>query len=124
MGIAPIMNVVSKSSIGIERRARFRIGDIVRHRIYPFRGVIYDVDPEFANSEEWWNSIPAAVRPSKDQPFYHLFAENAQGHYNAYVSEQNLLREDDPRPVEHPQVLETFSSLENGTYVLRPRAHH
>ena len=118
------MKPVSKSSIGIERHARFRIGDIVRHRIYPFRGVIYDVDPEFANSEEWWNSIPAAVRPSKDQPFYHLFAENAQGHYNAYVSEQNLLREDDPRPVDHPQVRETFSALENGTYVLRPRARH
>ena len=110
--------------MGIERRARFRIGDIVRHRIYPFRGVIYDVDPEFANSEEWWNSIPAAVRPSKDQPFYHLFAENAQGHYNAYVSEQNLLREDDPRPIDHPQVPETFSALENGTYVLHPRARH
>ena len=118
------MAVKGKSSMGIERRARFRIGDIVRHRVYPFRGVIYDVDPEFANSEEWWNSIPAAVRPSKDQPFYHLFAENVQGHYNAYVSEQNLLLEDDPRPVEHPQVRDTFSALENGAYVLRPGARH
>ena len=75
------------------RNAKFAIGDIVRHRVFPFRGVIFDVDPEFANTEEWWNAIPAEIRPSKDQPFYHLFAENDDSEYVAYVSEQNLVAE-------------------------------
>jgi len=74
-----------------ERQAKYAIGDIVRHRIYSFRGVVFDVDPTFSNSEEWYNSIPEEVRPTKDQPFYHLFAENAETEYVAYVSEQNLL---------------------------------
>ncbi|NBS01202.1 MAG: heat shock protein HspQ, partial [Rhizobiales bacterium] len=74
-----------------ERQAKYAIGDIVRHRVYSFRGVIFDVDPTFSNSEEWYNSIPEEVRPTKDQPFYHLFAENAETEYVAYVSEQNLL---------------------------------
>ena len=71
--------------------ARFFIGQVVKHRVFPFRGVIFDVDPEFDNSDEWYESIPADVRPRKDQPFYHLFAENAESEYIAYVSEQNLL---------------------------------
>ena len=69
--------------------AKFGIGEVVKHRIYPFRGVIFDVDPVFANTEEWWRSIPAEVRPAKEQPFYHLYAENADSQYVAYVSEQN-----------------------------------
>ena len=99
--------------------AKFSIGQIVRHRIYPFRGVIYDVDPVFANTEEWWESIPAAVRPRKDQPFYHLLAENDETTYEAYVSEQNLLPEDDPEPVGHPDVDEMFAGLVDGRYVPR-----
>lgn len=102
------------------RTAKFEIGQIVRHRIYPFRGVIYDVDPVFANTDEWWNSIPEDVRPRKDQPFYHLLAENAQGSYEAYVSEQNLLPDDSGEPVDHPAIGEYFDALEDGLYV----AHH
>ena len=90
------------------RTAKFGIGQVVKHRIYPFRGVIYDVDPTFANTEEWWRSIPADVRPSKDQPFYHLYAENADSQYIAYVSEQNLLPDDSGEPVRHPRVHEAF----------------
>ncbi len=86
------------------RNAKFAIGDIVRHRVFPFRGVIFDVDPEFANTEEWWNAIPAEIRPSKDQPFYHLFAENADSEYVAYVSEQNLVPDESGQPIRHPQV--------------------
>ena len=107
-----------------DRIAKFRIGQVVRHRVYPFRGVIFDVDPVFSNTEEWWESIPEDARPRKDQPFYHLLAENESSTYIAYVSEQNLLREDDPRPIDHPQVNETFSALENGAYVLHPHARH
>ena len=106
------------------RQARFQIGDVVRHRLYPFRGVIFDVDPVFANTEEWWLSIPEHVRPRKDQPFYHLLAENAEATYIAYVSEQNLLPDDRGAPVAHPQVAEMFTGVENGRYVSRRDTHN
>jgi len=101
------------------RSAKYDIGQVVRHRVYPFRGVIYDVDPIFANTEEWWLSIPAEVRPSKDQPFYHLFAENADTQYVAYVSEQNLVPDESGEPVRHPQVDEIFVRAEDGRYRMR-----
>lgn len=97
---------------------------MVRHRIYPFRGVIFDVDPQFANTEEWWLSIPENVRPRKDQPFYHLLAENAETTYIAYVSEQNLLLDDSGDPVFHPQVDELFIGVENGRYIVRSQLRH
>jgi len=92
---------------------------VVRHRLFSFRGVIFDIDPEFNNTEEWYQSIPAEVRPHKDQPFYHLFAENAESEYIAYVSEQNLLPDTSGEPVRHPQVAEVFEQDEKGSY--RPR---
>jgi heat shock protein HspQ len=101
------------------RVAKFGIGQVVRHRVYPFRGVIYNVDPTFANTEEWWRSIPEEVRPVKDQPFYHLYAENAESQYVAYVSEQNLLPDESGEPVRHPQVDELFVRSENGNYRMR-----
>jgi len=100
------------------RDAKFRIGQVVRHRIYPFRGVIFDVDPEFSNTEEWWNSIPEHVRPTRDQPFYHLLAENAETEYIAYVSEQNLVLDDSGEPVRHPQIDDYFNSSVNGEYTV------
>lgn len=106
------------------RIARFRIGQVVRHRIYPFRGVIFDVDPEFGNTEEWYESIPEDVRPRKDQPFYHLFAENEETEYIAYVSEQNLLEDEDPAPVRHPQVDEVFVRRDDGSYETRESLTH
>ena len=106
------------------KTAKFGIGEIVKHRFFPFRGVIYDVDPEFANTEEWYNAIPAEIRPRKDQPFYHLLAENAQTTYVAYVSEQNLLPDDTGKPVAHPQVPHFFKELKRGQYIRRDRALH
>ncbi len=91
-----------------QRVAKFRIGEVVRHRVFPFRGVIFDVDPEFANTEEWWNSIPAEVRPAKDQPFYHLLAENEQHEYIAYVSEQNLVPDESGTPLRNPNIAQIF----------------
>src|ERR1700760_2556363 len=102
------------------RLARFAIGDVVRHKIFDFRGVIFDVDPFFANSEEWYDSIPEALRPSKDQPFYHLLAENAESSYIAYVSQQNLITDDSEEPVEHPAISSMFDRIEDGRYQLRP----
>ncbi len=95
--------------------AKFRLGDVVRHRYHPFRGIIFDVDPVFSSSEEWWQSIPADKRPRKDQPYYHLLAENDKTEYIAYVSEQNLLSDDSGQPLRHPQVRELFSES-NGFY--------
>jgi heat shock protein HspQ len=101
------------------RVAKFKIGDLVRHRLYPFRGVVFDIDPVFNNTEEWYQSIPAEVRPHKDQPFYHLFAENAESAYIAYVSEQNLLPDTSGEPIRHPQVSEVFEFDGKG---YRPRS--
>jgi heat shock protein HspQ len=111
--------VVTMSAQRPLRTAKFQIGQIVKHRLFPFRGVIFDVDPEFANTEEWYNAIPEEVRPRKDQPFYHLLAENAEAYYVAYVSEQNLVPDPAGGPVEHPKVPELFGELEDGRY--RPR---
>ena len=103
----------------VNRSAKFRIGQVVQHRVYPFRGVIFDVDPTFSNSEEWWESIPEEIRPRKDQPYYHLLAENEDTEYVAYVSEQNLLEDETGEPVRHPQVNELFDEFEEGTYRIR-----
>jgi heat shock protein HspQ len=105
-------------------QARFAIGDVVRHRLFDFRGVIFDVDPVFANSEEWYESIPEDVRPSKDQPFYHLLAENAESSYVAYVSQQNLVADDSDEPVDHPAISTMFDGLEGGRYQLRGALRH
>ena len=101
------------------RLARFKLGEVVKHRVFPFRGVVFDIDPVFNNTDEWWLSIPENVRPSKDQPFYHLFAENGETEYIAYVSEQNLLPDTSGKPVRHPQVGEVFERDDNGSY--KPR---
>ena len=101
------------------KQAKFTVGQVVKHRMFPFRGVIFDVDPVFSNSEEWYESIPAEVRPSKDQPFYHLLAENAESYYVAYVSEQNLLPDESGEPIRHSQVAEIFIKDKAGGY--RPR---
>src|SRR3546814_2612626 len=96
------------------RMAKFQIGQIVPHRFFPFRGVIFDVDPTFSNTEEWWDAIPEAIRPRKDQPFYHLLAENDETAYIAYVSEQNLLVDESGAAVRHPQVEELFDGIQDG----------
>lgn len=106
------------------RQARFAIGDVVRHRLFPFRGVIFDVDPEFANTEEWYAAIPAEVRPRRDQPFYHLLAQNAETEYVAYVSEQNLLPDETGEPVRHPQIGDYFLVRPDGRYELKAGARH
>ena len=99
--------------------ARFGIGDVVRHKIFDFRGVVFDVDPEFANSDEWYEAIPEALRPSKDQPFYHLLADNAESSYVAYVSQQNLVVDESDEPIDHPAIATMFDRIEGGRYRLR-----
>ena len=98
--------------------AKYNLGQIVRHRKHPFRGVVFDVDPEFANTEEWYDSIPEDSRPAKEQPFYHLLAENDHSFYVAYVSEQNLVADYSGEPVEHPDIPDMFGPFQDGQYPL------
>ena len=106
------------------RYAKFGIGAVVRHRVFPFRGVVFDVDPVFDNTDEWYEAIPEEIRPRKDQPFYHLFAENEETEYVAYVSEQNLVPDSENGPVRHPQVGEIFAGFRDGEYVRGAEPHH
>jgi heat shock protein HspQ len=106
------------------RMAKFGLGQVVKHRVYAFRGVIFDVDPVFANTEAWWLSIPVEVRPRKDQPFYHLLAENDEGGYVAYVSEQNLVPDTSGEPIGNPNTGLIFDGFNRGRYHLRPRVTH
>lgn len=115
---------IARRETSMDRKAKFQIGQIVKHRFYPFRGVVFDVDPSFDNTDEWWLSIPAEIRPAKDQPFYHLLAENDETEYVAYVSEQNLLPDLSGEPVRHPQVTELFDNLEDGVYRSRYVQEH
>ena len=108
----------------IRELKRKQIGQIVRHRVFSSRGVIFDIDPVFNNTEEWWLSIPEEIRPSKDQPFYHLLAENEESSYVAYVSQQNLLEDEDGGPVDHPGVDQLFEDFEGGKYRLRRSLRH
>jgi heat shock protein HspQ len=110
------LRTVEKRRGGGMALARFAVGDVVRHKFYPFRGVVFDIDPVFANTDEWWLSIPEQMRPKKNQPFYHLLAENAETEYIAYVSEQNLVADTTGVPVRHPQVSDYFVEDENGRY--------
>ena len=104
--------------------ASFAIGDVVRHRLFEFRGVIFDIDPVFANSEEWYEAIPADIRPRRDQPFYHLLAENAEASYIAYVSQQNLIADDSDEPIDHPALAGLFEAPSDGRYPLRREHRH
>ena len=110
---------MADTKITVNPEPLFSIGDIVKHRIYPFRGVIIDVDPEFSNTEEWYQSIPAEIRPSRKQPYYHLMAENTETFYTAYVSQQNLINDGENGPLEHPDLEEMFSGMDKGKYHLR-----
>jgi len=104
--------------------ARFGIGDKVRHRLFGFRGLVFDIDPVFANSEEWYEAIPEAIRPDRDQPFYHLFAENGDSTYVAYVSQQNLVGDETGEPIDHPAIPALFERRSDGGYRLDARRWH
>jgi heat shock protein HspQ len=112
------------SHLAMIPQARFAIGEVVRHRLLDFRGVVFDVDPEFANSDEWYDAIPEDLRPAKEQPFYHLLAENSESSYIAYVSQQNLVPDDSEEPVEHPALAAMFERIDGGGYKLRSELTH
>lgn len=107
----------------LKKSAKFALGQVVKHRIHPFRGVVFDIDATFSNTEEWWEAIPEDIRPVKDQPFYHLLAENDASYYVAYVSEQNLLNDDSGEPIDHPEVSELFGQMHDGRYDIMGQLH-
>lgn len=107
-----------------QKEAKYRIGQVLKHRVYPFRGVVFDIDPIFSNTEEWYEAIPEEIRPAKDQPFYHLLAENAESEYIAYVSEQNLIPDNSGEPLRHPEIEERFCSDERGGYRAKDQRIH
>jgi heat shock protein HspQ len=86
--------------------------------------VVFDIDPVFANSEEWYESIPPEVRPAREQPYYHLLAENDETDYVAYVSQQNLMLDGDGGPVDHPSLSQMFEDYDDGRYQLRRGMTH
>jgi heat shock protein HspQ len=102
----------------LKTRAKYHLGQVVRHKKHPFRGVVFDVDPQFNNTEEWYDAIPEDSRPVKEQPFYHLLAENDQSYYVAYVSEQNLIADYSGEPVDHPDIPDLFGPFQDGHYPL------
>lgn len=102
----------------LKARAKYNLGEVVRHRKHPFRGVVFDVDAIFSNTDDWYDALPEDNRPSKDQPFYHLLAENEQSYYVAYVSEQNLVADSAGGPVDHPDLPDLFGDFEDGRYPL------
>jgi heat shock protein HspQ len=115
----------SPASVSINvPHARFGIGEMVRHRLLDFRGVVFDVDPVFSNSDDWYEAIPEAMRPAKDQPFYHLLAENTETSYVAYVSQQNLVRDDEGEPIDHPAIGTLFEGFDGERYKLKPEHKH
>lgn len=120
----PVTGVLPAGPIPPMAHAQFSIGDVVRHRMFEFRGVVFDIDPVFANSEEWYQAIPEDVRPAKDQPFYHLLAENSDSSYIAYVSQQNLIRDESDEPVDHPAIEGLFDDYADGRYHLRREHRH
>jgi len=126
MSQSPIPNLPLEAAVPMPpvSSARFAIGDVVRHRLFDFRGVIFDVDPVFANSDEWYEAIPEDVRPRKDQPFYHLLAENSDSSYIAYVSQQNLVVDESGDPVDHPAIGGLFDGYSGSRYLLKREHRH
>lgn len=122
--IAPADALSAGIPLPMIAHARFAIGDVVRHRMLDFRGVVFDVDPVFANTEEWYDAIPEDFRPRKDQPFYHILAENADSTYIAYCSQQNLIADESDEPVDHPAIGGLFDGYVGGRYRLKRMHRH
>ncbi len=104
------------ATLGDDGRAQFRVVKLIRHKLFPYRGVIVDVDPEFSNSEEWYEMM-AKSRPPKDQPWYHVLVHDAE--HVTYVAERNLEADSSEAPVDHPLIERFFSGIRGGCYITR-----
>ncbi|MGH7930242.1 MAG: heat shock protein HspQ [Candidatus Binatia bacterium] len=98
------------------RKAAFSIGQIVHHKLFGYRGVIFDVDPQFLGTDEWYETV-AGSRPPRNRPWYHVLVDGQPA--QTYVAERNLEPDESREPVEHPLLDHYFKTLENGVYSLR-----
>ena len=96
------------------KTTRFSVGELVHHRLFEYRGVIVDVDPEFQSTDEWYETM-AKSRPPKGKPWYHVLVHGAS--HTTYVAERNLERDRSATPIEHPMLGYFFSRFEGGRYV-------
>ena len=96
--------------------AEFRIGQVIRHLRFDYIGVIFDIDPSFAGTEEWYEKV-ARSRPPKDKPWYHVLVDGAE--HTTYVAERHLAPAEPPRPIAHALVDHLFGSFDGEGY--RPR---
>jgi heat shock protein HspQ len=94
-------------------RARFHVGELVRHRLFDYRGVIFDVDPQFSGSEAWYTQM-ARSRPPKDKPWYHVLVHGAS--HQTYVAERNLEPDPAPAPIAHPLVGQLLGAFDGQAY--------
>lgn len=101
-------------------QAKFRVGQVVHHRLFDYRGVCADVDPTFQGTEEWYETV-ARSRPPKDQPWYHVLV-HGQAHMT-YVAERNLEEDESGKPIEHAALAHFFGTFENGRYVVLRKAN-
>lgn len=94
--------------------AKFSLGQIVHHRLFDYRGIVFDIDFQFQGSEEWYDRV-ARSRPPKDQPWYYVLVDNAD--HETYVAERNLESSGITEPIRHPGIDFFFARLESGVYV-------
>ena len=103
-----------------EPRAKFAVGELVEHRLFGYRGVIFDADPVFEGSDEWYEEM-ARSRPPKDAPWYHVLVHGAT--HTTYVAERNLTADESHEPVRHPQLSLYFTDFRDGRYTRSERAN-
>ena len=91
--------------------ARFSVGQLVTHKLFNYRGVIIDVDPDYQGTEDWYDQV-ALTRPPKDKPWYRVLVHNAS--HETYVAERNLEIDDSKSPINHPMISSIFCNFVNG----------
>jgi heat shock protein HspQ len=98
----------------VSSRARFSIGEVVEHRLFGYRGVIIDVDPDFRGTDDWYETM-ALSQPPRDKPWYHVLPHGAE--HQTYVAERNLEPDTSGQPVQHALLDAYFSSFSGGRYI-------
>ena len=103
-----------------EKRAHFYIGQLVQHKLFGYRGVVFNVDAEFSGDEHWYEEV-AQSRPPKDKPWYHVLPSGQQ--HTTYVAERNLEADGVDSPIEHPLIATFFDDFVDGEYVIREKVN-
>ena len=102
----------------MSNKAKFKIGQIINHRLFDYIGVVFDIDPIFQSSEEWYKQV-ARSRPPKNKPWYHVLVHAAE--HSTYVAEQNLDLEEQPKAIQHPLINSLFTKFDGLQYYLKTK---